>query len=920
MPRLSWRRELTARFTAAGVDPARQTEIVEEMALHLEDREAELVAAGLPSAEAQARLLAELDQGLVAREVARLRPAGPPAEPLGAPPRAFLRDLAGDVRYAARSLSKSRLFTAVTLISLALGVGANAGLFQLLDSLSMRELPVERPGELGFVRVRDRKWGAGSFVSRRPDLTYPMWEEIRDRQQLFSSIAASADVTFNVGELAPRPVPGLMVSGEFFDVLGVRAARGRLLGAADDRPGCAAAVAVVSHAFWQHALGGDPAVVGRALRLDGHPFQIVGVVPASFHGLEIGRTFSVAVPVCTEPIFNGPDSLLQLRHVWWLTVVGRLAAGTTLAQADAHLGTLSRGILEATLPPTYRPEHVERFFQYRFGVEPAAGGYSLLRDAYTTPLHLLLGIAGLVLLIACANLANLLLARASARGREIAVRLALGASRGRLVRQLMVESLLLALAGAALGLGLAHVLGDVLVELLATEGEGLLIERTLDVRVLGFTAGLAALTCVLFGLAPALRASRTDVGLVLKATSGRGATEGRDRLTLRRLLVVVQIALSFVLLVCALLFVRTLANITSVDPGFDRDDVVVAGLDFLPARLTPERRRQLPDELLERARALPGVTAAAAASIVPISGNAANTQFFTSPDSETPLTAYVNEISPGFFAALGTPLLLGRDVTPADRDGAPRVVVVNERLAREVAGEGSPIGRRLHRKGTPGGGPPEEYEIVGVVENSKYLSLTEPVERIAYQPLAQVRRPAAGLQLFVRAPGADAGVIASLRRTVEEIVPGALLRFDGLSLLMDQSIVRERLMASLSGFFGLLAALLATVGLYGVVAYGVARRTHEIGIRMALGAGGKKIARMVVREALVLVAIGVGAGLVLALVAARLTSSLLFGVPPHDPVTLVLAVSLLGAVAVLASVLPAWRAARVDPMIALRDE
>ena len=917
------RAEVRRRLAPARLEPTREREIVDELVQHLEQRVADLVMLGSPPEAAADAALAELDDDeRLSRELRTVEPSWRPPPVPGAPRRGLFADLGHDLRYGVRALRQNPAFTAVTVLSLALGIGANTALFQLLDSLHLQTLPLDAPQELAQVKFRERKNASGQFNSWHPDLTYAQLERIREEQQVFDGLAAWGDRTFNLtpgGEA--RYARGMMVTGDFFDVLRVRPHVGRLFTRADDDRAACSRSAVLSHAFWQREMGGDPGAVGRPIHVDGVRLEIAGVAEPGFFGLEVGRSFDVAVPMCVEAMINGDQSRLDRREAWWLSAVGRLRTGVTLTEASAAMEAISPRVMEPTVPTMYDAETAKTYRTYRLGAFPAATGISDLRRTYTTPLYFLLVTAGLVLLIACANLANLLLARASAREREIAVRLALGASRGRLIRQLMTESLLLALLGAALGLFLAHTLSEVMVSFLSTRDRPLFVALDPGWRVLGFNAGLAILTCTLFGLAPALRASRTEVGVVLTGAGGHQRTGSHERSRLRRTLVVTQIALSFVLLVGALLFSRTLSNLASQDPGFHVRDVVVLGVDLRPLHLPPGQQVGFKSRLLERARQVPGIAIAASTSIVPISGNGWNNQVWRDGGEPGDLVSDMSLVSDGYFKALGQALVAGRDFDRRDGAGAPKVTVINQTLAHKVFGDANPIGQRL-RAAQGSTDNSVAFEVVGVVADSKYRELRASFGPIAYFPSEQDADPFPYDQLVIRlAAGVPANaVIDHLRAAMAEISPALVIDFDFLDRMLLDSLLRERLMATLSMFFGALAALLATIGLYGVISYSVARRTHEIGIRMALGASRQAISKLVLSDALRLVLIGLGVGAALAIAGSRLAAALLYGLAPHDPLTYVVAVVLLAGVALVATLLPARRAARVDPMVALREE
>jgi putative ABC transport system permease protein len=822
-----------------------------------------------------------------------------------------------DLRYGARLLRLNPAFTVVAVLSLALGVGANTAIFQLLDSVRLRTLPVRDPQELAVVRIADRKGSNGRHEGRYSQITNALWEQIRDRQEGFSSIFAWSADTMNLATSA-RFAQGIYVSGDFFKVLEVQPLLGRVLTSDDDRRGCGADAAVISYGFWQREYGGQPSVLGSKLTLEGHPFPIVGITPPGFFGPEIGRSYDVAVPICSEPVIRGEDSMLDMRHGWWLASMGRLKPGWTIQRATAQLNAISPAILEASIPPVYQPDDVKKFLGNQFAAFPAANGFSDLRHQYENPLWMLLGIAALVLLIACANLANLMLARASAREREVGVRLALGASRWRLLRQMLAESLLLAIAGAAVGAGLAQMLSRFLVAFLSTQGDPLFMDLHPDWRVFGFTAALAILTCVFFGLTPALRSTRVAPVSVLKS-AGRGMTSGRERFGLRRILVVSQVALSLVLLVGALLFVRTLHNLVALDPGFRQEGMLVADLNLTNLKVPVARRLDFKRELLARVRALPGVIGAADANIVPISGNSWNEKIWLEGEEKGDSWSWVSRVTPDYFKTMGTKVLAGRDFDGHDTRDSLQVAIVNESFVRKFLHGQNPIGMRFQQQAFVGHASPM-FQIVGLVKDSKYSELREDPIPIVYVPMAQEDRPDNYSQFLICSSLPPSVMLPQVKEALLQAGPEMVLDFHVLQAQIRESLIRERLMATLSGFFGFLAVVLATVGLYGVISYIVARRTNEIGIRVALGAQRSDVIAMIMREAGILLAVGVAIGALLSLGVSRTAASLLYGLEPHDPSTVIVAVAVIGLVAAFASFLPAHRAAWLDPMAALREE
>jgi putative ABC transport system permease protein len=824
----------------------------------------------------------------------------------------MIEDLLQDARHGLRLLLLNPGFALVAILSLALGIGANTAIFQLLDAVRLRTLPVQHPEQLANVKISPFS-GSGSFYSAYSEITNPQWEQIRTQQQGFSGIFAWNPDKINLahgGEIRNANV--LWVSGEIFDVLGVKPQTGRLLNPSDDRRGCPA-TAVISDAFWHREYAAN---LPKSLTLEGHPFEIIGVTPPEFFGVEVGRTFDIAIPLCTDPILHNEYPRLDGRTDWWLALMGRLKPGWTIERASSQLAAISPAIFEATLPPTYHAEDAKTYLADKLKAFPAANGFSDLRSDYSNPLWMLLSIAALVLLIACANLANLMLARASAREKEIAVRLALGASRARLIRQLLSESLLLACVGAISGILLARVLSSVLVSMISTQSDTTFLDLSTDYRVLGFTAALAVLTCILFGLAPAMRATKSSPASAMRA-NGRGLTANRERFGLRRALVVTQVALSLVLLVGALLFVGSLRNLMTVDAGFRQDGILVARLGYESLQILKERRIEYRHQILEKIRSIPGVASAAHTAFTPLSGSAWRQQVHI--DGKAKEVASFTRVTPGYFATLGTVLVAGRDFDNHDVATGVQVAIVNEAFTKKYFNVANPLGKLFGIEADKGK-PDHTFEIVGVVRNTKYTQLREDFLPIAFFPDSQDERPNEYANIVIRADLPLSALIAAVKRTVSETSPEIDLEFIPFKTQIFDGLLRERLMATLSGFFGALAAILAVIGLYGVISYMVARRTNEIGIRMAFGANGAGIVGLILREALLLLGIGLVVGTALALAAARTASSMLFGLKPYDPSTLAFAISALALVAVAASYIPARRAAGVDPMVALREE
>lgn len=824
-----------------------------------------------------------------------------------------------DLRYAVRLLRLSPGFTLVAVLTLALGIGANTAIFQLIDSIRLRTIPVKNPQELGTVRIADRHWGSGQFSSQYSQLTFAMWEQIRKRQEGFSEIAVWSDQRFNLatgGEV--RYARGIRVSGEFFHVIGVKPILGRLVGPADDQPGCGTTAANISYAFWQRNFGADRSVVGKRLTLDGNSFEVVGITPPGFNGVSVGDTFDVAVPICVEPILSPRNNRLTIRHAWWLASIGRLKPGWTIARASAQINAVTPAILQETIPPFYDAEGVKKFLEYKLGVFPASTGFSQLRADSQTSLWLLLGISGLVLLIACANLANLMLARAGARERQITIRLALGATRARMIRELLSESLLLSIAGAICGLFLAFAVSRMLVAFISTPDSQIFLDLGMDWRLIGFTTGLAALTTVFFGLAPAVRATRAEPATLLQSGS-RGTSGGRERFSLRRILVVSQVALSIVLLVGALLFARSLRNLTTLNAGFQQDGILITNVDFRRLQMPEERFAEYKREIAKRIQAIPGVESAAQAMLVPFGGSTWNDNVINEGLDSDAGVAWTNYLGAGYFQTVGTPLLAGRDFDARDTATSMKVAIVNQAFVRKILKGAEPLGKRFRIHEAPGK-PRPLYEIVGVVGNNKFQDMHEEFLPFAYYPTAQQEKPSPDDQILIRSSLPLTSLMASVKQTMSEMNPGIDLEFKVFKRQIHNSLLQDELMATLSGFFGFLAALLAAIGLYGVISYMVVQRTREIGIRMAIGADRVAVVRMILREAAMLTVAGLVIGIGLALGAAQAAKSLLYGLKPRDPLTLLIAIVTLSAVAALASFLPAYRASKFDPLVALRYE
>ena len=827
-----------------------------------------------------------------------------------------------DLKYGLRMLAKSPGFALVAILTLALGIGANAAIFQLIDAVRLRTLPVKDTSTIAIVHLNRHHWGQGNFNGAYAEFTFPLWEQIQQRQQAFSSIAVWSSHSFNLAKGGEVDYArGIFVSGEFFQTLGVQPILGRLISDADDEKGCAGGVDL-SYAFWQRRYGGATSVIGQPISLDGHSFPILGVTPPGFYGVSVGDQFALAIPVCTDPIIGGEYSRItgdRPRESWWLAMLGRLKPGWTLQRAAAELSTIMPAALHETIPPQYDADGVKHYLAYTLETRPAANGFSELREDNSTSLWLLLGLSGLVLLIACANLANLLLARASTREREIAVRLALGASRGRLIGQLLSESALLAIAGAVCGAALAAVLSHALVAFISTPDNPTFLDMPMDWRVLGFAAALAILTTVLFGLIPALRAGRVPPGSVLKSGS-RGTTAGRERFRMQRILVASQVALSLVLLAGALLFARSLRNLLTRNPGFQQNGILVANVDFTKLNVPVTRRAEFVRDLLERIGSVPGVASAGASNRSPMNGNSSNDDLLSADGKDLHDAAWIDYVSPQYFQTMETPIVQGRDFNSNDSLSGPKVAIANQTFVKKfLGGAKNPIGMQF-RMWEPPGKPEPFYTVVGVTRDSVYNDMHDVIPPVMYFPRMQDDKPDTDVNFLIRSEIGVAGIVSAVKDAIAGVNPEISIEFVGLRTQIRQTLVQDELMATLCGFFGALAVLLAAIGLYGVISYTVAQRTNEIGVRMALGAKRSGVIGLILGEVAILIAIGVVVGAGLTLAGSKTANSLLFGLKAYDPLTLVSAVVLLATIGFAASFIPARRASRLDPMVALHYE
>jgi predicted permease len=823
-----------------------------------------------------------------------------------------------DLRHSLRVLKNAPGFTAVAILSLALGIGANTAIFSIVNGVMLKLLPVRDPGRLvSFVVDKSARGKAAEPASF---FTNPMWEQIRDHQQVLEGVTAYSTQAFDVGQGGEvQRVAGIFVSGRYFDVVGARPWLGRTFTDDDDRRGGGSdgPVAVLGYAFWHDRYNASPAAIGSTMRIEGNTYTIVGVAPPGFFGLEVGKTFDVAIPLGSEPLIRKENTRLDQRGSWWLNIAGRLNPGQTLAQASTGLRAMMPAIREATLPER---TPLAEYFTDPLAVAAAGTGVSYLREDYRPALNILMAIVGLVLLIACANLANLLLARATARQKEFAVRLAMGASRTQLMRQLLTESLLLAVSGAALGFAFAYAASRVIVAGLSSSKTPVFVDVSLDWRVLAFTIVVAMATVLLFGMAPAIRSTRVSASDVLKS-AGRGIASGWTRFNLEKLLVTAQIALSLVLVFGAALFVRSFASLATINPGFNASHIMQVGTNLARTDVPATQRLQVYDRMAASRRASLGVAAVAAVRIPPVRGDMSNSRVRV--DGFTPASArdnalLSNHVTPGYFQLMDTPFYAGRDFNDRDTINAPAVVIINQAAMNKFFHGESPIGRTINWD--LGRDEWKPFTVVGVVGNTAYQNLREGLPPLIYFPLSQQARTSTFITFVLRTHGDTSSLAHAVTTAGTAIDKNITFELRTLETQLADSLIQERLLALLSGFFGGLALLVAGIGLYGMMSLAVARRRNELGVRMALGADTRGIVSLVLRDVAIITIVGLIAGTALAVASGRLVTALLYGLTPTDPTTGALAIGLLAGVAMLAGYLPARRAARLDPMIALRND
>lgn len=828
----------------------------------------------------------------------------------------WLDTMIQDVHYALRSLKNNTGFAAVAILSLALGLGANFAIFSLLDAVVLKYLPVERPAELGQLQYRaPESSGVSTVFSNRA------WEQMRDHQNVFTEVFAwgnQDNLDLTAGE-AMRPANGVWVSGGFFRALGLHAAAGRLISNADDRRGCPA-VTVLSYGFWQDHFGGAKSAIGSTLSVRERALEVIGVAPRGFFGMEVGRHFDLALPVCSTAIFDGEKPRLEDTHTWWLNVGGRINPTMSSAKRTAALRVLANRIF---IPPDASPEEHQYLSKVALTAIPIASGISRLRQQFGQRLQILMVVVGLVLLIACANLGSLMLARAASRDKEFAVRQALGASHTRLIRQLATECVMLSFGGALLGAILARWTTALLVRMISTARNAAFLDLAFDIRMLIFVVAVAGLTALFFGLLPALHSTRVSLNSVMKGSQSSEA--GRSHFQVRKWMVGSQVGLSLVLMVIAGLLLRTFVKLMTLDVGFDRNNVLLVQADLGVAKIPADRQAPTWEEIESRLGALPGVLSAARSLVTPVSGsqfqnNSVHTDWTKMAagwGEDNKSLVSMDFISVGYLPTLRMHLLAGRNFNGADMGSSHPVAIVDQTFARRFFPGLNPIGR-TYLVGAPVAHP---VEVVGLVEDYKYVSLREENRSVALLPINHIPPHAGNRQtLELRTAIPPAELISPVRRAVAGVSSAIPLKFQTLADQVNESLVQERLSALLSGFFGPLALILAMIGLYGTFSYSVTQRRKEFGVRMALGAQTAAIMTLVMRDLIAVLAGGLAAGILISLAATRVLQLMLFGLAPHDITTMVLAAGVLSAVGLLAGYIPARRATKVDPMTTLRQE
>src|SRR3954469_19180473 len=832
-----------------------------------------------------------------------------------------------DVRYAFRMLAKSPGFTTVAVLTLALGIGANTAIFTLINAVILKMLPVRDVQRLVVIGDPTLAHSRSHGTPQTDIFSYPLYREIRDHNNVFEDVLAAGELhrvrtTDASGKSISDEVLGSLVTGNYFSLLGVNPYIGRTLTPEDDKVEGGHPVAVISYSMFRNRFNSDPNIVGTTLRFNEYPYTIVGVAPPGFHGQVVGDVQEVWLPMMMQSQVLRGRKWLDDPESSWLTLMARLKPGVSISQAKANVNLIYQQALNGAYGANLRPNDLKEIRKDTISVISGERGLSVLRGSYEKPLLLLMGIVGLVLLIACVNVANLLLARAKVRQREVAVRLAIGAKPSRIVRQLLTESMLLAFVGGAVGLLLAFWGTQLLLMVLGLTAEKNGLQITPDLRVLAFTATVCLVTGVVFGVVPALRSLKIELNSALKGGAA-AVSEGHGGIHWGKLLVASQVALSVLVLFAAGLLVRSLKNLENVELGFSRDHLLLVRMDPITGGYeTPEASARAANELQQRLSQLPGVKQVVVSEAGLFSGSDSSSTIKV--ENFTPLTeedrdAAWDKIGAGFFSSLDVPVLQGREIGPQDTATSSRVAVVNETFVKKFFAGGNPIGRRIWIDDPKQLDKP--MEIVGVVRDVRHHDLDKPIPPTFYRPLAQSDETAGILQMGIRTASDPDSMTDTVRAAIKTFNSGLPIQsIHSMDYLVKDTISTEIVIAKLSGFFGILALALACIGLYGVMSYTVAGRTKEIGLRMALGAQRGNVLRLVMREAMLLIVAGVVLGIPLAMMSTHVIKSMLFGLSNTDPWSMLLVVLMLSFVGAIAGLIPARRATKVDPMVALRYE
>ena len=906
---MDWLSELLRRLWMLMRRKQFDADLKEEMRLHLELREQEQIQTGLSPREARQAASRRFGNATVLKQKSHMAWGWD-----------WLESFVHDIAYGSRAMLRSPALTTVALLSLALGIGANTAIFSLLDAVMLRSLPVRDPAKLILLGKGNISGITGDFA-RTELYSYPFYRQMREENQVFSDTAAIFSMTNDVhgfveGRTESEPMNVQLVSGTYFTTLGVRAFVGRTLNDADDNSEGDHPVAVISYAWWKRSLAQDPNVLNRKLKLGATTYNIIGVAPPEFFGTKVGEAPDMWVPLSmvkeVPPHYGGyKDNFSES-----LLIMARLKPGISISEATSNVNLLFRQILLGFPDAELSQENMQKLDRTKVPLTPMATGLSALRRQFSEPLQILMAVVALVLLIACANIANLLLARSTSRSRELAVRQALGARRTRIIRQLITESLLLALAGGVLGVALASVANRLVLRMVAGGLDTIPLDVSIDTRLLLFTLAVTIATALIFGTIPAFRGTRLQLTDTLKAGRGPQGTSGKNPLA--KALVISQVALSLVLMVGAGLFLRSLVNLNNVDIGFNKENVLRLEIDSSSAGYTPGEPREvaLNQQIEERVSALPNVKAASFSAFTFHEGSWGSNVVVPGMNIDEDIIVKHNVVGAGYFATMQIPLLAGRNFSSSDTSTSQKVAIISEHTAKTLFPRGNPIGRHY---GLGDNKPENDVTVIGVAKDVKFHDLAEEPVNLDYFPYIQ--HPWGFGDFEVRYTGGFAPVAAAVQQTIHSIDRNLpITRVTTLDEQVARSITNQRLVAQLSAFFGLLAVFLSCIGIYGVMSYVVNRRTNEIGIRMALGARRSNMLWMVLREILILVSIGVVIGVPVTLAGDRLVSKMLFGLRPSDPVTLVSATVILLIVAAIAGYLPARRASLMDPMVALRYE